>query len=158
MYNYTLKLNPSVAQQRELEKRFRMATDIYCNTLFEIFKRVRKQKKDPLYKQAYKLPKGKERNAILKILDEKYGLMGWHSFYSFANNYRNARHYDLHIPSTSAAKLGRRAWDAYSKVKFGSSKRVNIPKMIDSFERGSGDGLRIRNGQLVFRRYANQAL
>ena len=59
MYNYTLKLNPSVSQQRELEKRFRMATDIYRNTLFEIFKRVHKQKKDPLYKQAYKLPKGK---------------------------------------------------------------------------------------------------
>ena len=150
MYDYTLKLNPSVAQQRELEKRFRMATDIYRTTLFEIFKRVRKQKKDPLYKQAYKLPKGKERNTILKTLDEKYDLKGWHSFYSFANNYRNARHYDLHIPSTSAAKLGRRAWDAYSKVKFGSSKHVNIPKMIDSFEGGSGDGLRIRNGQLVF--------
>lgn len=36
LYNYTLKLNPSVAQQRELEKRFRMATDIYRATLFEI--------------------------------------------------------------------------------------------------------------------------
>ena len=65
-----------MAQQRELEKRFRMATDIYRTTLFEIFKRVRKQKKDPLYKQAYKLPKGKERNAILKILDEKIWLNG----------------------------------------------------------------------------------
>lgn len=71
MYSYTLKLNPSKEQRKELEKRFRMATDIYRNTLFEIFKRVRKQKKDPLYKQAYKLPKGKERNAILKTLDKK---------------------------------------------------------------------------------------
>jgi hypothetical protein len=152
LYNYTLKLNPSVEQQRELEKRFRMATDIYRKTLFEIFKRVRNQKKDPLYKKAYKLPKGKERNELLKTLDTKHGLTGWQTFYKFANNYRNSRQFDLHIPSTAACKLGRRAWDAYSKVKFGAgaSKRVNVPKMIDSFEGGKGDGLRIREGQLVF--------
>ena len=138
MYNYTLKLNPSAEQQRELEKRFRMATDIYRKTLFEIFKRVRNQKKDPLYKKAYKLPKGKERNAILKTLDEKYDLIGWHAFCRFAGQYRNKRQYDLHIPSTSARKLGIRAYDAYEKVKFGASKRVTVPKMIDSFEGGKG--------------------
>lgn len=150
MYNYTLKLKPSVAQQQEIEKRFRMATDIYRNTLFEIFKRVRKQKKDPLYKQAYKRPKGKERNEILSALDKKYKIYSWHPFTTFANNYRKARHYDLHIPSTTACKLGHRAYDTYAKVKFGNAKRVNVPKMIDSFEGGNGEGLRIRNGQLEF--------
>lgn len=150
MYNYTLKLNPSTEQQKELEKRFRMATDIYRKSLFEIFRRVRNLKKDPLYKKAYKLPKGKERNEILKTLDKKYEMNHWHSIRSFANNYRNARHYDLRIPSTSACNLGRRAYDAYAKVKFGTSKRVIVPKMIDSFEGGKGDGLRIRDGQLVF--------
>ena len=150
MYNYTLKLNPSTEQQKELEKRFRMATDIYRKSLFEIFKRVRNIKKDPLYKKAYKLPKGKERNKLLATLDKKYGMNSWQLFTAFANNYRKARHYDLHIPSTTAYKLGIRAYDAYAKVKFGTSKRVNIPKMIDSFEGGKGDGLRIRDGLLVF--------
>lgn len=150
MYNYTLKLNPSTEQQKELEKRFRMATDIYRKTLFEIFKRVRNLKKDPLYKKAYKLPKGKERNEILKTLDKKYEINSWHSFVTFANNYRNARQYDLHIPSICACKLGRRAYDTYAKVKFGDAKRVNVPKRIDSFEGGPGNGLRIRNGHLEF--------
>ena len=149
MHSYTLKLNPSKEQRKELEKRFRMATDIYRNTLFEIFKRVRKQKKDPLYKQAYKLPKGKERNAILKTLDKKYGTDNWQLFTAIANNYRKARHYDLHIPSTTACKLGRRAYDTYAKVKFGDAKRVNVPEMIDSFEGGKRDGLRICDGQFV---------
>ena len=71
MYVYTLKLKPTTQQRHELNKRFRQATDIYRATLHEILKRVRKQKKDPLYKKAYKLPKGKERNEILKQLDEK---------------------------------------------------------------------------------------
>ena len=148
MYNYTLKLNPSVEQQRELEKRFRIATDIYRKSLFEIFRRVRNLKKDPLYKHAYNLPKGKERNEILKELDKKYEMSGWYSIRSFANEYRNTRHYDLHIPSICACNLGRRAYDAYAKVRFGTSKRVNVPKMIDSFEGGPGNGLRVRNGHL----------
>ena len=71
MYVYTLKLKPTTQQRHELNKRFRQATDIYRATLHEILKRVRKQKKDPLFKKAYKLPKGKERNEILKQLDEK---------------------------------------------------------------------------------------
>ena len=149
MYSYTLKLNPSTEQQRELEKRFRMATDIYRNSLFEIFKRVRNQKKDPLYKKAYKLPKGKERNEILKELDKKYDMNSWQLFAALANKYRNARHYDLHIPSTSACKLGRRAYESYARVKFGAAKRVNVPRMIDSFEGGQKNGLRVRDGQLV---------
>lgn len=85
-----------------------MATDIYRKSLFEIFRRVRNIKKDPSYKRAYKLPKGKERNKILATLDKKYGMNSWQLFTAFANNYRKARHYDLHIPSTTAYKLGIR--------------------------------------------------
>lgn len=52
MYVYTLKLKPTTQQRHELNKRFRQATDIYRATLHEILKRVRKQKKDPLYKKS----------------------------------------------------------------------------------------------------------
>lgn len=145
MYVYTLKLKPTTQQRRELNKRFRQATDIYRATLHEILKRVRKQKKDPLFKKAYKLPKGKERNEILKQLDEKYDLRGKFTFVTFANNYRNSRKYSLHIPSGCAQKLGARAWDAYSKVKFGKAKRVEFPKMIDSMEANMNSGIAFRN-------------
>lgn len=127
MYVYTLKLKPTTQQRHELNKRFRQATDIYRATLHEILKRVRKQKKDPLYKRAYKLPKGKERNEILKQLDEKYELRGKFTFGSFSNDFRNKRGYSLNIPSDTAIKIGQRAWDAYSKVKFGKARRVEFP-------------------------------
>lgn len=67
MFVYTVKLDANLSHHKELEKRFRMADDIYQKTLREILKRVRKQKKDPRYKQAYKLPKGQERNDIKKV-------------------------------------------------------------------------------------------
>lgn len=148
MYVYTLKLKPTTQQRHELNKRFRQATDIYRATLHEILKRVHKQKKDPLYKKAYKLPKGKERNEILKQLDEKYELRGKFTFTKFSNDYRNERNYSLHIPSDAAGKLGARAWDAYSKVKFGKARRVEFPRMINSFEGKNNTGVAFRNNTI----------
>ena len=45
MFVYTLKLDIDLIHHKQLEKRFRMASDIYQETLREILKRVRKQKK-----------------------------------------------------------------------------------------------------------------
>lgn len=47
MFVYTLKLNTNRAHHEQLEKRFRMADDIYQKTLRQILKRVRNQKKRP---------------------------------------------------------------------------------------------------------------
>ena len=149
MFVYTLKLNTNRAHHEQLEKRFRMADDIYQKTLRQILKRVRNQKKDPLYKKAYKLPKGAERNAILKELDQKYDLRGSFSFSKFANNYRNQRNYARYIPSDVAGKLGIRAWEAYSRVKFAKgAKRINLNQPLLSFEAKSDTGIIIRNGIL----------
>ena len=149
MFVYTLKLNTNRAHHEQLEKRFRMADDIYQKTLRQILKRVRNQKKDPLYKKAYKLPKGAERNAILKELDQKYDLRGSFTFGKFANNYRNQRNYARYIPSDVAGKLGIRAWEAYSRVKFAKgAKRINLNQPLLSFEAKSDTGITIRNGIL----------
>lgn len=149
MFVYTLKLNTTRAHHEQLEKRFRMADDIYQKTLRQILKRVRNQKKDPLYKKAYKLPKGAERNALLKELDEKYDLRGSFTFGKFANNYRNQRNYARYLPSDVAGKLGIRAWEAYSRVKFAKgAKRINLNQPLLSFEAKSDSGIIIRNGIL----------
>ena len=149
MFVYTLKLDTNLMHHKYLDKRFRMASDIYQKTLREILKRVRKQKKDPLYKRAYRLPKGAERNKILKELDIKYDLRGSFSFSKFANNYRNTRNYAPYIPSDVAGKLGIRAWEAYSRVKFAKgAKRINLNQPLLSFEAKSNSGIIIRNGLL----------
>ena len=110
LFIYTLKLKTNQQDRERLNKRFRMAQDIYRKTLIEVHKRYLKLKKDPLYKKAIKLSKGdKERTALFKKLREKYQLQGNFTFGSFANNYRNARNYSSYIPSDVAIKLGHRA-------------------------------------------------
>ena len=101
-----------------------------------------------MYKKAYKLPKGKERNEILKQLDEKYDLRGKFTFGKYSNDFRNNRGYSLTIPSAVAKQLGIRAWDAYSKVMFGKARRVEFPKMIDSFEGITNSGVALRNNAI----------
>lgn len=148
MFVYELKLATTNFHHEQLQRRFKMAENIYRTTQYEILNRVKKQKKDPrnktlkkLWKQIKSLknqveeytnnkkkaPKEltdeikrleKERNAIFKQLDIDYDLRGNFSFGKFANNYRNARNYAPYIGSDVAAKLGFRAWDAYEKVKF----------------------------------------
>lgn len=135
LFVYTRKLNANKSHKEQFAKRFRMADDIYKKTLIILLKRYSKMKKDPLYKKAYKFPKGKERNAILKELGVKYDLVGKFTAGTFANDYRNARNYSDYIPSDVAVQLGFRAWGAFSKVKFAKgAESVNLRGTLTSFE------------------------
>ena len=108
-------------------------------------------KKDPLYKKAYKFPKGKERNAILKELGVKYDLVGKFTASKFANDYRNARNYHEYIPSDVAIHLGHRAWDAFSKVMFAKgAEKVNLKGTLTSFEGKRNSGLTVTGNIFIF--------
>ena len=148
LFIYTLKLKTSQQDRERLNKRFRMAQDIYRKTLVEIHKRYLKFKKDPLYKKARKLDKGdKEKIELFKQLRKKYQLQGKFTFGSFANNYRNARKYSHYIPSSVAINLGFRAYEAYEKVMFAKgAKQVDFRKIVNSIEGKSENGITIRNG------------
>ena len=76
-YTYTLKLKTNTKMKKELNKRLQKGAVLYSETLKELLSRERKLKRDPLCKKAYKLEKGKERNAILNELDKKYKLSGF---------------------------------------------------------------------------------
>ena len=58
VFVYTVGLKPTNQEKEQLNKRFKQAKSIYNLTLKELLKRNNKMKKDPLYKKAYKLPKG----------------------------------------------------------------------------------------------------
>ena len=150
IFIYTVKLKTNHYHHEQFAKRFRMADDIYKTTLREILKRNRKMKKDPRYKKAYQLPKGADRNAILKELSIDYGMRGNFEFGKFANDYRNARHYDTYLPSDIAIKLGARAWSAFEKVMFAKgAHHVNLHGELLSFEGMHDSGLTIRKGQFI---------
>ena len=54
MFVYTLKLDANNKVKQQLNRRFKMAQDIYRRTIQEIVKRAEKQKKDPRNKQIKK--------------------------------------------------------------------------------------------------------
>lgn len=150
IFIYTVKLKTNHYHHEQFTKRFRMADDIYKTTLREILKRHRKMKKDPRYKKAYQLPKGADRNAILKELSTDYDMRGKFEFVTFANDYRNARRYDSYLPSDVAVTLGARAWSAFEKVMFAKgAHHVNLRSELSSFEGIHDTGLFIRKGQFI---------
>lgn len=145
IFIYTRKLNANKSHKEQFAKRFRMAEDIYKKTLITLLKRYSKMKKDPLYKKAYKFPKGKERNAILKELGVKYDLVGNFTAGKFANDYRNARNYSDYIPSKVAYTLGFRAWGAFSKIMFAKgAEKVNLRGTLTSFESSGNTGVSVK--------------
>lgn len=154
---YSLKLQTTKSQAKDLERRFKMVNDIYYATLKEILKRDAKRKRDPRYKQAYKLPKGKERNSILNDLRKEYDVYAKYSFGKFANNYRNARNYSTFIPSDCASNLGQRAWLAYQNSFFSDTKAsIKFDKRIQSFEGSKNTGLSFRNRTVILGTKQNQ--
>lgn len=150
IFIYTVKLKTNNYHHEQFTKRFRMADDIYKTTLREILKRHRKMKKDPRYKKAYQLPKGANRNAILKELTTDYNMRGKFEFGKFANDYRNARRYDAYLPSDVAITLGARAWLAFEKILFAKgAHHVNLHGELLSFEGAHDNGLLIREGRFT---------
>ena len=147
---YTLKLKTNNLLKKELNKRLKIGEDIYKYTLRSLLKKEIERNKDPLYKKAYKLEKGKDRNNILKELDKKYKISSF-STINIANNYRKKRHYDGYIPSTVSARLGARAFNSFKK-KFYTNRanRVNFQNDNNSLTGIIGAGMHIKDGKLHY--------
>ena len=140
VFVYTVGLKPTNQEKEQLNKRFKQAKSIYNLTLAELLKRNNKMKKDPLYKKAYNLPKGPERNKILKDLDKVYGLEGKFTGGKIASELRKNLGLEDYLYSKICAQLGFRAWLAFSKMKFANgANRINFSEQINSLISGYSD-------------------
>lgn len=150
-YTYTLKLKTNNKMKRELNKRLQKGAVVYSETLKELLSRERKLKRDPLYKKAYKLEKGKKRNAILNELDKKYNLSQFGAV-AIANKKRKDLCLDAYIPNKVGQCLGDRAYLAFKKKHFvvNNTSKVIRPKMIDSLVSPANTGIRIKNGKVYY--------
>lgn len=150
-YTYTLKLKTNTKMKKELNKRLQKGAVVYSETLKELLSRERKLKRDPLYKKAYKLEKGKERNAILNELDKKYNLSQFGAV-AIVNKKRKDLCLEGYIPNKVAQCLGDRAYLAFKKKHFvvNNTSKVIRPKMIDSLVSLADTGIRIKNGKVYY--------
>lgn len=150
-YTYTLKLKTNNKMKKEINKRLQKGAVVYSETLKELLNRERKLKRDPLYKKAYKLKKGKEKNALLNELDKKYKIS---KFSAIDIALKKRKHFKLeqYIPSTVSNRLGDRAYLAFKKKHFvvNNTSRVIRPKIIDSLVSTSRSGIRVINGKVYY--------
>lgn len=152
VFVYTLGLKPTNQEKEQLNKRFKQAKSVYNLTLKELLKRNNKMKKDPLYKKAYKLPKGSERNEILKDLDKIYGLEGKFTGGKIASEFRKTLYLEDYLYSRICEQLGFRAWLAFSKMKFANgANKVNFSEQINSLISGrSNEGIYLDEDFICF--------
>lgn len=124
----------SPRDERDLIKKFKLATNVYNHCAKYINKQLYRRRTSPLRKKALKLPKGKERNAILKELDTLYPVSKY-AMIKIANDYARISGYQKkHIAADVAGALGRRAYEAYEKVKLSPKSYLSKPDMISSIE------------------------
>lgn len=127
-----IKLSPK--DEHDLIKKFKLATDVYNHCAKYINKQLYQRRTSPLLKKALKLPKGKERNKILKELDTLYPVTKF-GMIKIANDYARVSGYQKkHIGADIAGALGRRAYEAYEKVKLSPKGYLVKPDMISSIE------------------------
>jgi hypothetical protein len=133
VFVYTVGLKTTNQEKEQLNKRFNQGRAVYNFTIKELLKRFNKLKKDPLYKKAYKLPKGAERNAILKELDSIYNLQGKFSASEITKEARKVLMLEDYLYSDLCIVIGFRAWNAFSKMKFANgANRINFSERMDS--------------------------
>lgn len=120
--------------KHDLVKKFKLATDVYNHCAKYINTQLYRRRTSPLLKKALKLPKGKERNKVLKELDTLYPVSKF-GMIKIANDYARVSGYQKkHIGADVAGALGRRAYEAYERVKLSPKSYLAKPDMISSIE------------------------
>lgn len=120
--------------EHDLIKKFKLATDVYNHCVKYINKQLYRRRTSPLLKKALKLPKGKERNKILKELDTLYPVSKF-GMIKIANDYARISGYQKkHIGADIAGALGKRSYVAYEKVKLSPKSYLVKQDMVSSIE------------------------
>lgn len=127
----TLRLLPNEDDKAELEKRFRMGAHLYNICVKEALKRLNKLLKDREFQALIRKPKKTDDDKKkLKVLREKYDLIGCYSLESYLN--RGRQKLEKHIDSDTCAKIAQTVWCSVEAFLFKDGEHVHF-KRINRF-------------------------
>ncbi|MDC3425899.1 transposase [Aquibacillus sp. 3ASR75-11] len=149
-YTIELPLHIPPWQQHLLEKKFKIARNVYNACLGEALKRHKAVKSDKEYRKLLKESKSKERDKQLSAIRLTYGFSeyGIHNFVKSVQ-----RKFKEHIGSFEAQKLATRAFQAVEKLHFGKSKKVHFKNNTDDISvenKSNKTGLRFVGGNILW--------
>jgi len=149
-YTIELSLHIPVWQQHRLEKKFKIARDVYNSCLGEALKRHKRVKADKRYRALLHEPKSKQRNKQLEDIRLAYGF----SEYSLHDFVKTVQHkFKENIGSLEAQKLATRAFQSVEKLHFGKSKKVHFKAFDDDISvenKSNSTGLRYEEGYILW--------
>ncbi|MDC3424868.1 transposase [Aquibacillus sp. 3ASR75-11] len=137
-------------QQDRLEKKFKIARNVYNACLGEALKRHKAVKSDKEYRKLLKESKSKERDKQLSAIRLTYGFSEY-GIHSFVKSVQSK--FKEHIGSFEAQKLATRAFHAVEKLHFGKSKKVHFKNNTDDISvenKSNKTGLRFVEGNILW--------
>jgi hypothetical protein len=149
-YTIELPLNIPVWQQRRLEKKCKIARNVYNSCLGEALKRHKRVKADKEYRTLLHEPKSKERDKQLSDIRLAYGF----SEYGLHDFVKTVQHkFKENIGSFEAQKLATRAFQAVEKLHFRKAKKVHFKVFDDDISvenKSNTTGLRYEEGNILW--------
>ena len=149
-YTIELPLQIPIWQQHRLEKKFKIARNVYNSCLGEALKRHKRVKADKEYRTLLRELKSKERDKQLSDIRFAYGFSeyGLHDFVKLVQ-----RKFKENIGSFEAQKLATRAFKAVEKLHFGKAKKVHFKVLGDDISienKSNTTGLRYADGNILW--------
>ena len=139
-----------VWQQHRLEKKFKIARNVYNSCLGEALKRHKRVKADQEYRALLHEPKSKERDKQLSDIRLAYGF----SEYDLHDFVKPVQHkFKENIGSLEAQKLATRAFQTVEKLHFGKAKKVHFKAFDDDISvenKSNTTGLRYADGHILW--------
>ncbi|WP_369899937.1 RNA-guided endonuclease TnpB family protein [Bacillus manliponensis] len=149
-YTIELSLHIPIWQQHRLEKKFKIARNVYNACLGEALKRHKRVKADKEYRALLREPKSKERDKQLSDIRLAYGF----SEYSLHDFVKPVQHkFKENIGSFEAQKLATRVFQAVDKLHFGQAKKVHFKALADDISvenKSNTTGLRYVDGKVLW--------
>lgn len=145
---FELPLQTTPGDNKALEKSLNAGVQINNGCLSELFRRDKLLKQSREYQEAIKLKKSKARSALLRKLEQKFGLTDY-GIQDFALALRKKIWFEDCIDAWTAQAIAHRVYIAFREWKFRKKGRPRFKqqKRLRSLEgKSNKGGIRYRNG------------
>lgn len=146
-----LELNPTNEDKHQIDKRIKVAINLYNTALNYALKRLKAVLADKEYRLLLKEESTKERNQKLRNIERFYG----YSEYQVQSTLTPARkHFKAYIGSLETQNLAIRAFRAVERLHYHKAKKVFFkPYNTDEFSiegKSNFSGIKFRNNKIIW--------
>lgn len=146
-----LELNPTNEDQHQIDKRIKVAINLYNTALNYSLKRLKAVLADKEYRLLLKEESTKERNQRLREIERSYG---YSEYQAQAMLVPSRKHFKGYIGGLETQNLATRAFRAVEKLHYHKAKKVHFKRYnVDEFSiegKSNASGIKFRNSKIIW--------